>query len=111
MVVSGFAFAQEQPEAERAALCGPRYAHDPERAAMRAGHAPSSLTVASRKNSLSGRYRCFPPVCSSILLLPVFPMAASSLKTDPIFRSGEDCRHFNFNTFQDMAVSTHRRTQ
>jgi len=30
-------------------------------------------------------------------------MAASSLKTHPIFRSGEDCRHFNFNTLQDMA--------
>jgi len=32
VVVSGFAFAQEQLEAERAALCVPRYAPDPERA-------------------------------------------------------------------------------
>jgi putative transposase len=59
-VVSGFAFAQEQLEAERAALCGPRYAHDPERAAMRAGHAPSSLTVGGRRAEINR-----PRVCSS----------------------------------------------
>jgi len=53
VVVSGFAFAQEQLEAERAALCGPRYAHDPERAAMRAGHAPSSLTVGGRRAEIN----------------------------------------------------------
>jgi hypothetical protein len=53
VVVSGFAFAQEQLEAERAALCGPRYAHDPERAAMRAGHAPTSLTVGGRRAEIN----------------------------------------------------------
>jgi putative transposase len=49
VVVSGFEFAQEQLEAERAALCGPRYAHLAERGAMRAGHAKSSLTLGGRR--------------------------------------------------------------
>jgi Transposase, Mutator family len=49
VVVSGFEFAREQLEAERGALCGPRYAHVAERAAMRAGHAKSSLTLGGRR--------------------------------------------------------------
>jgi len=49
VVVSGFEFAREQLEAERAVLCGPRYAHLAERAAMRAGHAKSSLTLGGRR--------------------------------------------------------------
>jgi putative transposase len=48
VVVSGFDFAREQLEAERAALCGPRYAHLAARVAMRAGHAKSSLTLGGR---------------------------------------------------------------
>jgi hypothetical protein len=31
-------------------------------------------------------------------------MAASSSNSHPIFRSGEDCRHFNFNSLQDIAA-------
>jgi hypothetical protein len=31
-------------------------------------------------------------------------MAASSSQTHPIFRSGEDCRYFNFNRVQDIAL-------
>jgi putative transposase len=49
VVFSGFEFAREQLEAERAALCGPRYAHLAERAAIRAGHAKSSLTLGGRR--------------------------------------------------------------
>ena len=49
VAVSGFEFAREQLEAERAALCGPRYTHLAERAAMRAGHAKSSLTLGGRR--------------------------------------------------------------
>jgi putative transposase len=49
VVIAGFAFAQEQLEAERAMLCGPRYAHDAERTARRAGHAKSSLTLGGRR--------------------------------------------------------------
>jgi len=56
VVVSGFEFAREQLEAERAALCGPRYAHLAERAAMRAGHAKSSLSLGGRRAEI-GRPR------------------------------------------------------
>jgi hypothetical protein len=30
-------------------------------------------------------------------------MAASSSYSNPIFRSGEECRHSNFNSLQDIA--------
>jgi putative transposase len=53
VVIAGFAFAQEQLEAERAMLCGPRYAHDAERAALRAGHAKSSLTLGGRRAEIN----------------------------------------------------------
>jgi putative transposase len=49
VVVSGFEFAREQLEAERAVLCGPRYAHLAERVGMRAGHAKSSLSLGGRR--------------------------------------------------------------
>jgi putative transposase len=49
VMLSGLAFAEEALEAERTALCGPRYAHDAGRAAMRAGHAASSLTLGGRR--------------------------------------------------------------
>lgn len=32
-------------------------------------------------------------------------MAACSLKPRPIFRQREDCRHFNLNKVQDIAMS------
>jgi hypothetical protein len=35
VVISGLAFVEEEMEAERAALCGPRYAHQAERQALR----------------------------------------------------------------------------
>jgi hypothetical protein len=49
VMLSGLAFAEEALEAERTALCGPRYAHDAGPAAMRAGHAASSLTLGGRR--------------------------------------------------------------
>ena len=49
VVYSGLAFVEEELEAERTALCGPRYAHDAERAALRAGHVASSLTLGGRR--------------------------------------------------------------
>ncbi len=49
VVFSGLAFVEEELEAERTALCGPRYAHDPARAAIRAGHVASSLTLGGRR--------------------------------------------------------------
>jgi putative transposase len=53
VVISGLQFAQEQLEAERAALCGPRYAHLVGREATRAGHVTSSLTLGGRRAEVS----------------------------------------------------------
>jgi len=39
-------------EQERSELCGPRYAHDADRAAWRAGHAPSELAMGGRRVSM-----------------------------------------------------------
>jgi putative transposase len=49
VVISGLAFVEEEMEAERAALCGPRYAHLAERQALRSGHVPSSLVMGGRR--------------------------------------------------------------
>ena len=55
VMLSGLAFAEEALEAERTALCGPRYTHNAERSAMRAGHAASGLTWAGGARKLSVR--------------------------------------------------------
>lgn len=52
VMLSGLAFAEEALEAERTALCGRRYAHDAGRAAMRAGHAASALTLGGRRTAV-----------------------------------------------------------
>jgi putative transposase len=52
VVLSGVEFALEQLEAERTLLCGPRYVHLAERAALRAGHAKSSLSLGGRRAEL-----------------------------------------------------------
>ncbi len=49
VVISGFAFVEEELGAERAALCGPRYARLPERQAIRSGHVSSSLVLGGRR--------------------------------------------------------------
>jgi hypothetical protein len=49
VVLSGLAVVEEELEAERTALCGPRYAHIAERKAIRAGHVSSSLTLGGRR--------------------------------------------------------------
>jgi putative transposase len=36
--------------------------------------------------------------------------AASSSFSNPIFRSGEDCRHFNFNSYPDISDNPTRLT-
>ncbi len=43
VVLSGFAFVEEELEAERTALCGARYAHQEQRQAVRAGHGAQFL--------------------------------------------------------------------
>ena len=52
VLLSGLAFVEEELEAERAALCGPRYAHQTERQAVRSGHVPSSLVLGGRRVSV-----------------------------------------------------------
>ena len=49
VMLSGLAFVEEELEAERTALCGPRYAHLAEREALRAGHVASSLPLGGRR--------------------------------------------------------------
>ena len=43
VVASGLKVLEAMLEEDRVAVCGPRYAHQPERRASRAGHAPSRL--------------------------------------------------------------------
>lgn len=49
VVLSGLAFVEEQLEAERTVLCGPRYAHQAQREAVRTGRVPSSLALGGRR--------------------------------------------------------------
>lgn len=49
VVISGLAFVEDALEAERAMVCGPRYAHLMERRAMRSGHVDSSLVLGGRR--------------------------------------------------------------
>jgi len=49
VVLSGFAFVEEELEAERTALCGARYTHQRQRQAVRTGRAPSSLVLGGRR--------------------------------------------------------------
>jgi transposase-like protein len=49
VIVSGLEYVGEVLEEERRALCGPRYQHDPQRQASRAGSVPSSLSLGGRR--------------------------------------------------------------
>jgi putative transposase len=49
VVASGLEYVGEVLEEERTALCGPRYAHLGERAALRSGHVSSSLVLGGRR--------------------------------------------------------------
>lgn len=49
VLVSGLAHVREVLEAEREAVCGPRYRHDEERSAYRTGHVRSSLVLGGRR--------------------------------------------------------------
>ncbi len=52
VVRSGMQALGELLEEERAALCGPRYRHDPERTHSRAGYAPGELVLGGRRVSV-----------------------------------------------------------
>jgi transposase-like protein len=49
VIVSGLEYVGQVLEEERTALCGPRYQHDPQRQALRAGAMPSSLSLGGRR--------------------------------------------------------------
>ena len=53
MVRSGLRVLDAMLEEDRAALCGPRYAHQPARAASRAGTVPSEVVLAGCKVAVS----------------------------------------------------------
>ena len=52
VVASGLKVLAAMVEADRVAVCGPRYAHQPARRASRAGHAPSEVVLGGRKVAL-----------------------------------------------------------
>ena len=52
VVASGLKVLAAMLEEDRVAVCGPRYAHQPERRASRAGHAPSEVVLGGRKVAL-----------------------------------------------------------
>lgn len=49
VIVSGLEFVGEVLEEERTALCGPRYQHDSQRQALRAGSVTSSMSLGGRR--------------------------------------------------------------
>ena len=49
VVVSGLKVLEAMLEEDRAAVCGPRYAHQPARQAYRTGHTPSQVVLGGRK--------------------------------------------------------------
>ena len=49
VVQSGLKVLEAMLEEDRVAVCGPRYAHPPERRAARAGHAPSEVVLGGRQ--------------------------------------------------------------
>jgi putative transposase len=53
VIGAGLACVNEVLEAERAALCGPRYAHTDARQAIRGGHVASSLVLGGRRVAVS----------------------------------------------------------
>ncbi|MGH7812388.1 MAG: IS256 family transposase [Candidatus Binataceae bacterium] len=53
VIGAGLACVDEALEAERAALCGTRYRHLPERQALRTGHVASSLVLGGRRVGVS----------------------------------------------------------
>src|SRR5258708_20438659 len=59
-VASGLKVLTTMLEADRTAICGPRYAHEPERAASRPGSVTSAAVLGARKGQIL-RPRLRPP--------------------------------------------------
>ena len=71
MVRSGLRVLDAMLEEDRTALCGPRYAHQPARAASRAGTVPSDVVLGGRKVAVSR------PRALVIWASPLWPVAAA----------------------------------
>src|SRR5829696_10215926 len=79
-VASGLKVLTTMLEADRTAICGPRYAHEPERAASRAGTVPSEVVLGGRKVQIRRpRVRA----AGAEVALPTFEAFAD---TDPLNR-------------------------
>jgi putative transposase len=79
-VASGLKVLTTMLEADRTAICGPRYAHEPERAASRAGMVPSEVVLGGRKVQIRRpRVRA----AGAEVALPTFEAFAD---TDPLNR-------------------------
>ena len=72
VVASGLKVLEAMLEEDRGAVCGPRYAHQPERQAYRAGHTPSQVVLGGRKSRCAARApdatvrRCRCPPCGRL---------------------------------------------
>src|SRR5829696_3027125 len=79
-VASGLKVLTTMLEADRTAICGPRYAHEPERAASRAGTVTSKVVLGGRKVQIRRpRVRA----AAAEVALPTFEAFAD---TDPLNR-------------------------
>src|SRR5437667_11071957 len=89
VVISGLAFVEEEMEAERAALCGPRYAHLAERQAQRSGHVPSSLVFSMVVVALiAAGCVSSAPESASHTIAP--EPTSNTIKTDGLYRAKTD---------------------
>ena len=66
VVASGLKVLEAMLEEDRAAVCGPRYAHQPARQAYRTGHTPSQVVLGGRfvgpvRGAPARRFRCQRP--------------------------------------------------
>ena len=60
VVASGLKVLEAMLEEDRAAVCGPRYAHQAARRAYRAGHAPSQVVLGGARSRFGARVLAAP---------------------------------------------------
>ena len=78
IIASGLRVLEAMLEEDRAAVCGPRYAHQPARHAYRAGHAPSQVVLGGHKVAIRR-----PRVRRDGMEVPL-PTAQAFTDTDPL---------------------------
>ena len=80
VIASGLRVLEAMLEEDRAAVCGPRYAHQPARHAYRAGHAPSQVVLGGHKVAIRR-----PRVRRAGMEVPL-PTAQAFTDADPLNR-------------------------